>query len=80
MKQRELSARVVSTCHFDIRHQIANGGDTRFQSSKNGLALIPDDEDGYWINPTYIGKLDTINPCKLDHNSYKLFHNNVLFS
>ena len=32
--------------HFDIPHQIANGGDTRFQSSKNGLALIPDDEDG----------------------------------
>ncbi len=32
--------------HFDIKHQIANGGDTRFQSSKNGLALIPDDEDG----------------------------------
>ena len=28
------------------KHQIANGGDTRFQSSKNGLALIPDDEDG----------------------------------
>lgn len=32
--------------HFDIKHQIANGGDTRFQSSKNGLALIPDTEDG----------------------------------
>ena len=32
--------------HFSIKHQIANGGDTRFQSSKNGLALIPDDEDG----------------------------------
>lgn len=32
--------------HFAIPHQIANGGDTRFQSSKNGLALIPDDTDG----------------------------------
>ena len=32
--------------HFDIKHRIADGGDTRFQSSKNGLALIPDDEDG----------------------------------
>lgn len=31
---------------FDILHQTANGGDTRFQSSKNGLALIPDNEDG----------------------------------
>lgn len=31
---------------FRVPHQIANGGDTRFQSSKNGLALIPDDADG----------------------------------
>ena len=28
--------------HFDIKHQITNGGETRFHSSKNGLALIPD--------------------------------------
>lgn len=32
--------------HFDIPHEIADGGETRFQSSKNGLALIPDNEEG----------------------------------
>lgn len=31
---------------FTVGHQVADGGDTRFQSSKNGLALIPDDEEG----------------------------------
>lgn len=32
--------------HFAVEHQIADGGDTRFQSSKNGLSLIPDEADG----------------------------------
>lgn len=32
--------------HFGIPHRIAAGGATRFESSKNGLALVPDDEDG----------------------------------
>ena len=32
--------------HFTIPHRIADGGDTRFQSSKNGLSLIDDDEEG----------------------------------
>lgn len=32
--------------HFDIPHKIADGGATRFESSKNGLALIPEGEDG----------------------------------
>lgn len=32
--------------HFDIPHRIADGGQTRFESSKNGLALVPDDEEG----------------------------------
>lgn len=31
---------------FNLQHQIADGGSTRFESSKNGLALIPDNEDG----------------------------------
>lgn len=31
---------------FTIAHRIADGGETRFESSKNGLALIPDDADG----------------------------------
>lgn len=32
--------------NFGIDHTVVNGGDTRFQSSKNGLAVIPDGEDG----------------------------------
>lgn len=32
--------------NFGIDHILVNGGDTRFQSSKNGLAVIPDGEDG----------------------------------
>lgn len=32
--------------HFDIRHQIADGGATRFQSVRNGLALIPNKTKG----------------------------------
>lgn len=31
---------------FSIEHQVANGGETRFESSKNGLAMIPDSDDG----------------------------------
>lgn len=32
--------------NFDIRHALADGGATRFASSKNGLAAIPDNADG----------------------------------
>lgn len=32
--------------NFSIPHRIADGGASRFQSSKNGLALVPDSEDG----------------------------------
>lgn len=32
--------------HFDLPHRIADGGDTRFDSSKNGLALVPDEAEG----------------------------------
>ena len=29
--------------HFDLAHEIANGGETRFHSVKNGLALVKED-------------------------------------
>src|SRR5207237_1295133 len=29
--------------HFEIPHQLVNGGETRFHSVRNGLALIEDD-------------------------------------
>lgn len=32
--------------HFTDNYTIADGGDTRFHSVKNGLSLIPDDADG----------------------------------
>lgn len=32
--------------NFNIPHAIVNGGKTRFDSSKNGLAAIPDDAEG----------------------------------
>ena len=32
--------------HFDVKYQLANGGQTRFHSVQNGLALVPDDAEG----------------------------------
>lgn len=31
---------------FQVKYQLANGGETRFHSVQNGLALIPDDAEG----------------------------------
>lgn len=31
---------------FDVEHTVTDGGDTRFESSRHGLSLIPDDADG----------------------------------
>ena len=31
---------------FQVEYQLANGGQTRFHSVQNGLALIPDDAEG----------------------------------
>lgn len=31
---------------FDVEYLLANGGETRFHSVKNGLALVPDDAEG----------------------------------
>ena len=32
--------------HFDVEYTLANGGETRFHSVQNGLALFPDDAEG----------------------------------
>ena len=32
--------------HFNVAHQVVDGGETRCDSSKNGLNAIPDDEEG----------------------------------
>ena len=44
--QQEFWRELCRKHDFNTPHQIADGGDTRFQSSKNGLALIPDDAEG----------------------------------
>lgn len=45
-EQQEYWHKLCEEYHFTIPHEIADGGETRFQSSKNGLALIPDDAEG----------------------------------
>ena len=32
--------------HFDVEYTLANGGETRFHSVQNGLALVPDNAEG----------------------------------
>jgi 2-C-methyl-D-erythritol 4-phosphate cytidylyltransferase len=36
---------LYTTHNFNIPHQLVSGGETRFHSVKNGLGLIPDNED-----------------------------------
>ena len=45
-EQQEFWQELCRKHDFKIMHQVANGGETRFQSSKNGLALIPDEDEG----------------------------------
>ncbi|CCY82406.1 2-C-methyl-D-erythritol 4-phosphate cytidylyltransferase [Prevotella sp. CAG:1185] len=44
--QQEFWHELCQKYHFAAEYQIADGGETRFHSVKNGLALIPDDEHG----------------------------------
>lgn len=44
--QQDYWHRLCAEYGFNIRHAIADGGDTRFHSVRNGLALVPDDADG----------------------------------
>lgn len=44
--QQEFWQELCRKHDFKIMHQVADGGETRFQSSKNGLALIPDEDEG----------------------------------
>lgn len=44
--QQEYWQQLCQEYHFTVEHVIANGGQTRFHSVKNGLALIPDDAEG----------------------------------
>ena len=44
--QQDYWSKLCEEHHFNIPHQIADGGETRFHSSANGLSLIPDNEEG----------------------------------
>ena len=44
--QQDTWKQLCEEYHFDIPHEVVDGGDTRFASSKNGLAAIPDDAEG----------------------------------
>ena len=44
--QQEFWYNLCEKHHFDVVHQVVDGGETRFDSSKNGLAAIPNDEEG----------------------------------
>ena len=44
--QQDYWRQLCEQYHFDVKYELANGGQTRFHSVQNGLALIPDDAEG----------------------------------
>ena len=44
--QQDYWRKLCEQYHFDVKYELANGGQTRFHSVQNGLALIPDDAEG----------------------------------
>ena len=44
--QQDYWRKLCEDYHFEVEHQIANGGQTRFHSVQNGLTLVPDDAEG----------------------------------
>ena len=44
--QQDYWRQLCEQYHFQVQYQLANGGETRFHSVQNGLALIPDDAQG----------------------------------
>ena len=44
--QQDYWLQLCQQYHFEVKYQLANGGQTRFHSVQNGLALVPDDTDG----------------------------------
>lgn len=44
--QQDYWRQLCEQYHFEVMYQLANGGQTRFHSVQNGLALIPDDVEG----------------------------------
>lgn len=44
--QQEYWRQLCETHHFDIKHTVVDGGETRFHSSKNGIEAVPDNATG----------------------------------
>ena len=44
--QQDYWKQLCEEYHFNVEYQLADGGETRFHSVQNGLALIPDDAEG----------------------------------
>ena len=44
--QQDYWQQLCEEYHFEVPYQLANGGQTRFHSVQNGLALVPDDAEG----------------------------------
>ena len=44
--QQDYWRKLCEEYHFEVEYQLANGGQTRFHSVQNGLALVPDDAEG----------------------------------
>ena len=44
--QQDYWRQLCEQYHFEVDYMLANGGETRFHSVQNGLALIPDDAQG----------------------------------
>jgi 2-C-methyl-D-erythritol 4-phosphate cytidylyltransferase len=44
--QQDYWRQLCEQYHFDVKYELANGGQTRFHSVQNGLTLIPDDAEG----------------------------------
>lgn len=44
--QQDYWRKLCEEYHFEVAYQLTNGGQTRFHSVQNGLALVPDDAEG----------------------------------
>ena len=44
--QQDYWRQLCEQYHFEVKYLLANGGETRFHSVQNGLALVPDDAEG----------------------------------
>ncbi|MCR5131002.1 MAG: 2-C-methyl-D-erythritol 4-phosphate cytidylyltransferase [Prevotella sp.] len=45
-EQQDYWQQLCREYHFAVKHRVADGGETRFHSVQNGLALIPDNAEG----------------------------------